>query len=63
MTPSTEVAKKIAGYLNTTGGYLLGETEETDLFKDPDMLERLNDIVDLPEKKGSSAHERRCFLA
>jgi transcriptional regulator with XRE-family HTH domain len=51
MTPSIEVAKKIAGYLNTTVGYLLGETEETDLFKDPDMLERLNDIVELPEKE------------
>jgi transcriptional regulator with XRE-family HTH domain len=51
MTPSIEVAKKIAGYLNTTVGYLLGETEETDLFKDPDMLDRLNDIVELPEKE------------
>lgn len=51
MTPSIEVAKKIAGYLDTTVGYLLGETDETDLFKDPDMLERLNDIVELPEKE------------
>ncbi len=25
MTPSVEVAKKIAGFLNTTVGYLLGE--------------------------------------
>ena len=51
MTPSIEVAKKIAGFLNTTVGYLLGETQETNLFKDPDMLERLNDIVELPEKE------------
>lgn len=50
MTPSIEVAKKIAGFLDTTVGYLLGETDETNLFKDPDMLERLNDIVELPEK-------------
>jgi transcriptional regulator with XRE-family HTH domain len=50
MTPSIEVAKKIAGFLNTTVGYLLGETEDANLFKDPDMLERLNDIVELPEK-------------
>ena len=47
MTPSIEVAKKIAGFLNTT----VGETQETNLFKDPDMLERLNDIVELPEKE------------
>ena len=46
-----EVAKNIAGYFDTTLGYLLGETEETDLFKDPDMPERLNDIVELPEKE------------
>jgi len=51
MTPSIEVAKKIAGFLNTTVGYLLGETEDTNLFKDPDMLERLNDIVELPAKE------------
>ena len=51
MTPSIEVAKKIAGFLNTTVGYLLGETEDSNLFKDPDMLERLNDIVELPTKE------------
>ena len=51
MTPSIDVAKMIAGFLNTTVGYLLGETQETDLFKDPDMLERLNNIIDLPEKE------------
>jgi transcriptional regulator with XRE-family HTH domain len=34
MTPSIEVAKKIAGYLDTTVGYLLRETDATDLFKD-----------------------------
>lgn len=44
MTPSVEAAKKIAKILNTTVGYLLSETEQEDLFKNPDMLKRLNEI-------------------
>jgi transcriptional regulator with XRE-family HTH domain len=44
MTPSVDVAKKIAKILNTTVGYLLGETDQEDLFKDPEMLKRLNEI-------------------
>jgi len=44
MTPSVEVAKKIAGFLDTTVGYLLGETEKADLFKDPTMLNRLSEL-------------------
>ena len=44
MTPSIEVARKIAGFLNTTVGYLLGETEKADLFKDPAMLTRLSEL-------------------
>lgn len=44
MTPSVEAAKKIAKILNTTVGYLLGETDQEDLFKNPDMLKRLNEI-------------------
>lgn len=53
MTPSIEVAKKIAGFLDTTVGYLLGETEKDDLFKDPAMLQRLIDLdkMDTTEKK------------
>ena len=51
MTPSIEVAKKIAGFLDTTVGYLLGETGEAHLFKDPNMLDRLNNIIELPEKE------------
>ena len=47
MTPSIEVAKKISKILETTVGYLLGETEETNLFKDPTMLNRLNEIEKL----------------
>lgn len=44
MTPSIEAAKKLSKILNTTVGYLLGETEQEDLFKNPDMLKRLNEI-------------------
>ena len=53
MTPSVEVAKKIAGFLGTTVGYLLGETEKADLFKDPAMLKRLSDLEKLDEKNKS----------
>jgi len=56
MTPSIEAAKKLAKILDTTVGYLLGETEQADLFKDPKMLQRLQDINKLPEK------ERECLL-
>ncbi len=44
MTPLVDAAKKIAKTLNTTVGYLLGETEQENLFRDPDMLKRLNEI-------------------
>jgi transcriptional regulator with XRE-family HTH domain len=44
MTPSIDVAKKLAGILNTTVGYLLDETDQENVLKDPDMLKRLNDI-------------------
>lgn len=47
MIPSIDVAKKLADLLNTTVGYLLGETDETDIFKDPDMLRRLTDLKEL----------------
>lgn len=53
MTPSIEVAKKLAGILNTTVGYLLGETDQENLLKDPDMLKRLNEIENMkPDEKG-----------
>lgn len=56
MTPSIEAAKKLANILDTTVGYLLGETEHAELFKDPKMLTRFNDIANLPDK------ERDCLL-
>jgi hypothetical protein len=56
MTPSIEAAKKLAKILDTTVGYLLDETEESNLFKDQKMLKRLHEIIHLPEK------ERECLL-
>ncbi len=38
------VAKKNSNNLNTTVGYLLGETDKADLFKDPVMLQRLAEL-------------------
>jgi len=56
MTPSIEAAKKLAKILDTSVGYLLGENEQADLFKDPAMLKRFQDIVTLPEK------DKECLL-
>jgi transcriptional regulator with XRE-family HTH domain len=56
MIPSIEAAKKLAKILDTTMGYLLGESEESILFKDPTMLKRFQDISLLPEK------EKECLL-
>lgn len=44
MTPSIEAAKKLADLLDTTVGYLLGENEEANLFKEPEILERFKAI-------------------
>lgn len=35
MTPSIDAAKKLAEILNTTVGYLLDETDDSSIFKDP----------------------------
>lgn len=51
MTPSIEAAKKLASLLNTTVGYLLGETEDDELFKDPEMLKRFKAIRDISDKE------------
>lgn len=56
MTPSIDAAKKLAHILDTSVGYLLGENEQSDLFKDPLMLKRFQDIATLPEK------DRECLL-
>ena len=56
MTPSVEVAKKMAELLETTVGYLLGEVNQTDTLKDPVMLKRLQQINGLPEE------DKHCIL-
>jgi len=56
MTPSIDVAKNISNHLNTTVGYLLGETDKADLFKAPVMLKRLQQINGLPEE------DKHCIL-
>lgn len=54
--PSIDAVRKIAGILGTTVSYLLGEDENQDLFKDPDMLKRLKEINNLPEE------DKKCIL-
>lgn len=49
MKPTIDVVKKLADVLDTTVGYLLGETEDRELLKDPSMMKRLNDIAKFPE--------------
>ena len=49
MQPSIEAAKKIAKLVGTTVGYLLGETDEENILKAPEMLKRLNEIEKMEE--------------
>lgn len=51
MTPSIETAKKLANLLNTTVGYLLGETEDDNLLKDPKMMNRLKELKSFTQKE------------
>lgn len=51
MNPSIDTAKKLADLLSTTVGYLLGETEDDQLLKDPKMMERLKDIKSFAEQE------------
>lgn len=44
MIPSIEAAKKLADLLDSTVGYLLGENEESNIFKDPEILDRFKAI-------------------
>ncbi len=43
--PTVDVVKKLAETLDTTVGYLLGETQDQNILKDQEMLKRLNDIA------------------
>ncbi|RTL48896.1 MAG: XRE family transcriptional regulator [Sphingobacteriales bacterium] len=47
---SVDVVKKMADALDTTVGYLLSETKQSNFLKDTAMLKRLNDISALPDK-------------
>lgn len=49
--PSIDIVKKIADVLDTTVGYLLGETQDNDILKDRDMLKRFNDIAAFSEEE------------
>jgi transcriptional regulator with XRE-family HTH domain len=48
--PSIDVVKNIAAALDTTVGYLLGESKKQDVLKDTAMLKRLNDIASFPDE-------------
>ena len=54
--PTIDVVKRLADELATTVGFLLGETEQVNILKDPSMLKRLNDIDDLPD------FDKKCIL-
>ncbi len=56
MKPTIDVIKKLANILDTTVGYLLGETEDTNLLRDPEMLKRMNEINNLP------VEDKKCIL-
>lgn len=63
MIPSIDVAKNISNHLNTTVGYLLGETDKADLFKDPVMLQRLVELDKMqPEDKNHILHVLDGFI-
>lgn len=47
--PSIDVVKKMAGALDTTAGYLMGDAKNTLALKDQAMLKRINDIKNLPD--------------
>lgn len=51
MNPSIDTAKKLAELLNTSVGYLLGETEDDQLLKDPQMIQRLRDIKSFAQQE------------
>jgi transcriptional regulator with XRE-family HTH domain len=48
--PTIDVVKKLAMVLDTTVSFLMGETENQNVFKDPIMFKRIADIEKLPER-------------
>jgi transcriptional regulator with XRE-family HTH domain len=49
--PTIDVVSRMAIALNTTVGYLLGENDQADTFKNPEMLKRFKDILSFPKDK------------
>lgn len=49
MKPSIEVASRLAKVLDTTVAHLIGEVDTTNVLKDPDMLNRMNELNSLSE--------------
>lgn len=54
--PTIDVVKRLADELDTTVGFLLGETKQMNLLKNPAMLKRLNEIDTLSEE------DKHCIL-
>jgi len=48
--PTIDVVKKLADVLDTTVGFLLGESNQLNILKDSAMLDRLNDLQNLSDK-------------
>lgn len=44
------MVKNLAAALDTTVGYLLSETKQSNFLKDTAMVKRLNDLNNLPDK-------------
>lgn len=42
--PTVDVIKKLAEVLETTAGFLMGESSDMNVLKDPAMLKRLNEL-------------------
>lgn len=48
--PTIDIVRNIDKVLDATVGYLLGEIEDTELFKDSTMSERLKQLSHLPQR-------------
>jgi transcriptional regulator with XRE-family HTH domain len=51
MTPTIDTAKKMANILNTTVTYLLGESDEDEMLKDPNMIRRLKELKEFSDQE------------
>ena len=53
--PTVDVIKKLADVLKTTISFLMGETDNQNVFKDPVMFKRMAEIESLPPQKTKNA--------